>query len=59
MSIGRGTLSALLFRAGVIAAAVVAALARKEGTLIEVMLDPQVITTRGTLSGITANALKK
>ena len=37
----------------------VAALARKEGTLIEVMLDPQVITTRGTLSGITANALKK
>lgn len=30
-----------------------AALARKEGTLIEVMLDPQVITTRGTLNQIT------
>jgi acetolactate synthase I/II/III large subunit len=35
-----------------------AALARKEGTLIEVMLDPDVITTRGTLSAITQNALK-
>ena len=34
-----------------------AALARSEGTLIEVMLDPQVITTRGTLSAITQNAL--
>jgi len=30
----------------------VAALERKEGTLIEVMLDPEVITTRGTLSAI-------
>jgi acetolactate synthase-1/2/3 large subunit len=37
----------------------VAALERKEGTLIEVMLDPEVITTRGTLSAITQNALKK
>ena len=37
----------------------IAALARKEGTLIEVMLDPEVITTRGTLSGITQAALKK
>ncbi|HXD40501.1 MAG TPA: thiamine pyrophosphate-binding protein [Ramlibacter sp.] len=37
----------------------VAALQRKEGTLIEVMLDPEVITTRGTLSGITQAALKK
>lgn len=36
-----------------------AALERREGTLIEVMLDPEVITTRGTLSGITAAALKK
>ena len=30
-----------------------AALERKQGTLIEVMLDPEVITTRGTLSAIT------
>jgi acetolactate synthase-1/2/3 large subunit len=37
----------------------VAALERKEGTLIEVMLDPEVITTRGTLSAIRENALKK
>jgi acetolactate synthase-1/2/3 large subunit len=35
----------------------VAALARKEGTLIEVVLDPNVITTRITLSAITQNAL--
>jgi acetolactate synthase-1/2/3 large subunit len=39
--------------------ALVAALERKQGTLIEVMLDPEVITTRGTLSGITEAALKK
>ena len=32
--------------------AFLAALARAEGTVIEVMLDPEVITTRGTLSGI-------
>jgi acetolactate synthase-1/2/3 large subunit len=37
----------------------VAALGRKEGTVIEVMLDPEVITTRGTLSAIRANALKR
>jgi acetolactate synthase-1/2/3 large subunit len=37
----------------------VAALERKQGTLIEVMLDPEVITTRGTLSAIRQNALKK
>ena len=30
-----------------------AALERQQGTLIEVMLDPEVITTRGTLSAIT------
>ena len=36
----------------------VAALERKEGTLIEITLDPEVITTRGTLSAITQNALK-
>jgi acetolactate synthase-1/2/3 large subunit len=38
--------------------ALLAALARPEGTLIEVMLDPEVISTRGTLSAITAQALK-
>ena len=36
----------------------VAALERKQGTLIEIALDPEVITTRGTLSAITQNALK-
>ena len=40
-------------------AAFAAALERKQGTLIEVMLDPEVITTRGTLSAIRQNALKK
>ena len=35
-----------------------AALARPHGTLIEVMLDPEVITTRGTLSAITKQALR-
>ena len=34
-----------------------AALARPQGTLIEVMLDAEVITTRTTLSAITAQAL--
>ncbi len=37
----------------------VAALARAQGTLIEVMLDPEVITTRGTLGAITRSALQK
>jgi acetolactate synthase-1/2/3 large subunit len=36
-----------------------AALERKQGTLIEVMLDPEVITTRGTLSSITNASLQK
>ena len=36
-----------------------AALARPQGTLIEVMLDPDVITTRGTLSAITQTALAR
>ena len=40
-------------------AALCDALAREEGTLIEVMLDPEVITTRGTLSAITQSALAK
>jgi len=38
-------------------AELLAALARQEGTVIEVMLDPEVITTRGTLSSITQTAL--
>ena len=36
-----------------------AALERPQGTLIEVMLDPEVITTRGTLSSITNAAMQK
>jgi acetolactate synthase-1/2/3 large subunit len=36
----------------------VAALERKEGTLIEVMIDAEVISTRGTLSAIREAALK-
>jgi acetolactate synthase-1/2/3 large subunit len=39
--------------------ALLAALERKQGTLIEVVLDPEVITTRGTLTGIREAALKK
>ncbi len=38
-------------------AELLAALARPEGTLIEVTLDPEVITTRVTLSAITQNSL--
>lgn len=40
-------------------AELVAALARPEGTLIEVTLDPELITTRGTLSAITQDALAR
>ncbi|OOG53023.1 thiamine pyrophosphate-binding protein [Polaromonas sp. C04] len=40
-------------------AELLAALARREGTLIEVMLDPEVITTRATLSSITRASLQK
>jgi len=36
-----------------------AAISRPEGTLIEVTLDPEVITTRATLSSITQTALQK
>jgi acetolactate synthase-1/2/3 large subunit len=39
--------------------ALLAALERGQGTLIEVMLDPEVITTRGTLSAIRGNAKSK
>jgi acetolactate synthase I/II/III large subunit len=40
-------------------AELLAALARKEGTLIEVTLDAEVITTRVTLSSITQGALQR
>ena len=40
-------------------AAFQAALARNEGTLIEVMIDEEVITTRGTLSAIRDAALER
>jgi len=36
-----------------------AAVARPEGALIEIMLDPEVITTRGTLGAITQAALAR
>jgi len=39
--------------------ALLAALARPEGTLIEILLDPEVITTRGTLLSITQAALDR
>ena len=35
------------------------ALDSDQGTLIEIMLNPEVITTRGTLSSITASAMRK
>jgi acetolactate synthase-1/2/3 large subunit len=38
--------------------ALMEAMQREQGTLIEIMLDPEVITTRGTLTSITQNALK-
>ena len=38
-------------------AALLDSLARPQGTLIELVLDPQVISTRGTLDGITQAAL--
>ncbi len=40
-------------------AELLAALARSQGTVIEVNLDPEVISTRGTLAQITQNALNK
>jgi acetolactate synthase-1/2/3 large subunit len=39
--------------------ALLAAMTRPQGTLIEVTLDPQVITTRGTLDAITQAALER
>jgi acetolactate synthase-1/2/3 large subunit len=40
-------------------AELLAALARPEGTLIEVTLEPELITTRGSLGAITQAALKR
>jgi acetolactate synthase I/II/III large subunit len=40
-------------------AELIAALVREQGTLIEVTLNPEVISTRGTLSQITQNAMNK
>jgi acetolactate synthase I/II/III large subunit len=40
-------------------AQLVAALQRKQGTVIELMISPEVISTRGTLSAITHNAMQK
>lgn len=40
-------------------AALLAALARPEGTLLEIMLNPELISTRGTLSQITEMALER
>jgi acetolactate synthase-1/2/3 large subunit len=40
-------------------AELIAALARQQGTLIEVTLNPEVISTRGTLVQITQNAMSK
>ncbi len=40
-------------------AELLAALARPEGTLIEVVLEPELISTRGTLSAITQSALMR
>ena len=38
-------------------AVLIAAIDRAQGTLIELMISPEVISTRGTLSAITVNAL--
>ncbi len=40
-------------------AELLAAIERQQGTVIEVMLDPEVITTRGTLTGIREAAIRK
>ena len=40
-------------------AALLRALAADTGTLIEIPLDPEVITTRGTLSSITRSAKQR
>jgi acetolactate synthase I/II/III large subunit len=40
-------------------AQLVAAMQRKQGSLIELMISPEVISTRGTLSAITKTAMQK
>ncbi|MCA3237200.1 MAG: thiamine pyrophosphate-binding protein [Curvibacter sp.] len=54
-----GYAAARVTQTGEFEAEVQAALARSQGTLIEVMLDPEVITTRGTLGAITQAALAR
>jgi acetolactate synthase-1/2/3 large subunit len=53
-----GYVGVRITQTGEFEAELVAALARPQGTLIEVTLDPEVISTRGSLSQITQNALK-
>jgi acetolactate synthase I/II/III large subunit len=40
-------------------AQLLAALQREQGTLIELIISPEVISTRGTLSAITRKAMQK
>jgi acetolactate synthase-1/2/3 large subunit len=54
-----GYAGARITRTSEFEAELLAALKRPQGTLIEVMLDPEVISTRGTLSGITQTALAR
>ncbi|MEY4346228.1 MAG: hypothetical protein RL032_2060 [Pseudomonadota bacterium] len=46
-------------RADEFEAELLAALERPQGTVIEVMLDPELITTRGSLAALTQSSLKK
>ena len=46
-------------RADEFEAELLAALERPQGTVIEVMLDPELITTRGSLAALTQASLKK
>jgi len=54
-----GYVGVKISRTGQFESELLAALERDQGTLIEVALDPEVITTRGTLSAITEAALHK
>lgn len=54
-----GYASARITRTAEFEPALLAALERAQGTLIEVMLDPDVITTRGTLSAIRQAAIAR
>jgi acetolactate synthase-1/2/3 large subunit len=46
-------------RADEFEAELLAALERPQGTVIEVMLDPELITTRGSLAALTQSSLTK